>query len=63
MNDNTITIGTGSITSMTAGVINNITFLEIWEVALFGFIGAIMGLLAKIFIKWIISLTKNKRNE
>ena len=63
MNDNTITIGTGSITSITTGVVNNITFIELWEVALFGFIGAIMGLLAKILIKWIISLTKNKRNE
>jgi hypothetical protein len=63
MNDNIVTIGTGSITSMTTGVIINITLLGIWEVALYGFIGASVGLLAKILIKWIISLTKNKQNE
>lgn len=63
MNDNILTIGTGSITSITTGIINNITLIEIWEVAVFGFIGAIMGYVAKVLIKFIIKLTKNKKNE
>lgn len=63
MNDNIVIIGTGSITSITTGMINNITLIGIWEVAIFGFIGAIMGYVAKILIKFIIKLTKNKKNE
>lgn len=63
MNDNIATIGIGSITSITTGIINDVTFVEIWKVALFGFIGAVMGYMARILIKYIIKLIKNRNNE
>jgi len=58
MNDNLITIGTGSLTSMTIGIINNITLLQLWEVGIYGFVGAGMGYLAKVLIKIVIKLIK-----
>lgn len=61
MNDNLITIGLGSVTSVFTGIIINVTLSGLWEIALYGFVGAGMGYLAKRIIKSIINTIKKLR--